>query len=231
MGKDKIGYMDIIVPGDKSIAQRAIILGAIADGKSTLHNFPLCDDTLSAIRCVRALGIKVEINQPKHKVVIYGKGLYGLTQPKRPLDAGESGTTARILAGLLAAQPFSSILTGRGTLMKRPMKRVIEPLRQMGAHIEGREAGRFAPLCFIPGTGDLRPLSWDLPVPSAQVKSSLLLAALRASGPTRIGGKTGSRDHTERMLRALGVRLDRQGSALTLLAACAMSSSVAFSRP
>jgi 3-phosphoshikimate 1-carboxyvinyltransferase len=147
---------------------------------------------------------------------VTGVGLRGFAEPVRALDAENSGTTTRLLSGLLAGQRLFAVLTGDESLVRRPMGRVVDPLRRMGARIEGREAGKFAPLCFIPGTGELQPLSWDLPVPSAQVKSSLLLAALRGTGPSRIGGKTGSRDHTERMLRALGVRLDGQGGTLVV---------------
>jgi 3-phosphoshikimate 1-carboxyvinyltransferase len=123
------------------------------------------------------------------------------------LDAGNSGTTTRLLSGLLAGLPLYAVLTGDASLARRPMARVVEPLRRMGARIEGRQGGRLVPLCFLPGRGTLDPIDAELPVASAQVKSALILAALRAEGRTTISGKTGSRDHTERMLAGLGVPL------------------------
>ncbi len=145
-----------------------------------------------------------------------GVGLRGFVEPVGLLDAENSGTTTRLLSGLLAGQRIFAVLSGDESLVRRPMGRVVEPLRKMGARIEGRESARFAPLCFLPGDGDLGALTWDIPVPSAQVKSSLLMAALRAKGASRIGGKIGSRDHTERMLRALGVRLEALRSGLSI---------------
>jgi 3-phosphoshikimate 1-carboxyvinyltransferase len=147
-------------------------------------------------------------------VKVDGVGLRGFAEPEKLLNAENSGTTTRLLSGLLAGQRLFAVLSGDDSLLRRPMGRVVEPLRKMGARIEGRASASFAPLCFLPGSGDLCALSWDLPVASAQVKSSLLLAALRATGPSRIGGKIGSRDHTERMLGALGVPLDFQHSSL-----------------
>ena len=147
---------------------------------------------------------------------VKGAGLRGFTEPKRLLDAENSGTTTRLLSGLLAGLPLFAVLTGDQSLLGRPMARVVQPLRQMGAKIEGRDGGKYAPLCFLPGSGDLAPLSYCLPVPSAQVKSCLLLAALRAGGDSRISGKTHSRDHTERMLTALGVRVESGPDAILL---------------
>ena len=201
-------------PPDKSITHRALMLAAIAGARSRVNHALSTGDCVSTRRCLESLGVKfADITDG---VEVTGVGLRGFAEPGRTLDAENSGTTTRLLSGLLAGQRVFAVLTGDESLLRRPMGRVVDPLRRMGAHIEGREMGRFAPLCFIPGTGDLRPLSWDLPIPSAQVKSSLLLAALRGSGPSRIGGKTGSRDHTERMLRALGVRLEEQDSTLVV---------------
>jgi len=199
-------------PPDKSITHRALMLAAVANARSRVRHPLSTGDCVSTRRCLESLGVKFA--EVKDGVEVTGVGLRGFAEPGRTLDAENSGTTTRLLSGLLAGQAIFAVLTGDDSLLRRPMGRVVDPLRQMGARIEGRESGRFAPLCFIPGAGDLRPLSWDLPVPSAQVKSSLLFAALRASGSSRIGGKTGSRDHTERMLRALGVRLEGQGSTL-----------------
>jgi len=201
-----------VPPPDKSITHRALMLAAVSSSRSRIRRPLSTGDCISTRRCLESLG--VPFADSGDGVEVQGVGLRGFAEPVRPLDAENSGTTARLLSGLLAGQKIFAVVSGDDSLVRRPMGRVVEPLRQMGARIEGRESGRFAPLCFIPGSGDLRPLSWDLPVPSAQVKSSLLMAALRATGASRISGKIGSRDHTERMLRALGVRLDRQDSCL-----------------
>lgn len=201
-------------PPDKSITHRALMLAGVAKGRSRLRRPLATGDCLSTRRCLESLGVMFA--DTRDGLDVTGVGLRGFAEPARALDAENSGTTTRLLSGLLAGQGIFAVLTGDDSLVRRPMARVVDPLRQMGARIEGRQGGRFAPLCFIPGAGDLRPLSWDLPVPSAQVKSCLLLAALRAGGSSRIGGKTGSRDHTERMLRALGVRLEGEGDTLTV---------------
>ena len=201
-------------PPDKSITHRSLMLAAVSSGKSTVINALATGDCVSTRRCLEGLGCSIQ--QSDHRLVVQGAGLRGLGEPKRPLDAENSGTTTRLLAGLLAGLPIFAVLTGDQSLLARPMARVVQPLRQMGARIEGRDGGRFAPLCFLPGRGELTPLSYSLPVPSAQVKSCLLLAGLRAGGPSRITGKTHSRDHTERMLSALGVRLSSSGEELVL---------------
>jgi 3-phosphoshikimate 1-carboxyvinyltransferase len=190
------------------------MLAAVADSPSRIRRPLSTGDCISTRRCLESLGAR--FTDSGDGVEVHGVGLRGFTEPARPLDAENSGTTTRLLSGLLAGQKLFAVLSGDESLLRRPMGRVVEPLRAMGARIEGRESGRFAPLCFLPGREDLRPLVWDLPVPSAQVKSSLLLAALRATGASRIGGKIGSRDHTERMLRALGVRLEQEDSCLRM---------------
>jgi 3-phosphoshikimate 1-carboxyvinyltransferase len=197
---------DYIPPPDKSITHRALMLAAISSAPSRISNPLATGDCISTRRCLESLGAVFQAADGVWEVT--GVGLRGFREPRRPLDAENSGTTTRLLSGLLAGQPFLSVLTGDDSLLGRPMERVIAPLRSMGARVEGREGGRYAPLCFLPGEKDLAPLSWRLPVPSAQVKSCLLLAGLRASGPSRIGGMIGSRDHTERMLRSLGVVLE-----------------------
>lgn len=201
-------------PPDKSITHRALMLAAVGTGTSRVSHALATGDCVSTRRCLETLGCRIEDSD--HQVLVRGAGLRGFEEPKRPLDAENSGTTTRLLSGLLAGLPIFAVLTGDQSLLGRPMARVVQPLRQMGARIEGREGGRYAPLCFLPGSGGLEPLQYSLPVPSAQVKSCLLLAALRAGGASRIGGKTHSRDHTERMLGALGVRLERQGEELLL---------------
>jgi 3-phosphoshikimate 1-carboxyvinyltransferase len=188
------------------------MLAAVSSSPSRIRRPLTTGDCISTRRCLESLG--ATFTDDADGVAVSGVGLQGFSEPTRPLDAENSGTTTRLLSGLIAGQKIFAVLGGDESLARRPMGRVVEPLRKMGARIEGRGGGKFAPLCFMPGTGTLQPLSWDLPVPSAQVKSSLLLAALRGSGSSVIGGKTGSRDHTERMLRALGVRLDLQEAGL-----------------
>jgi 3-phosphoshikimate 1-carboxyvinyltransferase len=199
-------------PPDKSVTHRALMLAAVSSSRSFVRRPLATGDCVSTRRCLEALGVRITDEQDG--LDVQGVGLRGLREPPRALDAENSGTTTRLLSGLLAGQKLFAVLGGDDSLVRRPMGRVVDPLRQMGARIEGRDAGRFAPLCFLPGNGDLLALSWELPVPSAQVKSCLLLAALRASAPSTISGKTGSRDHTERMLRALGVRVEAQESCL-----------------
>jgi 3-phosphoshikimate 1-carboxyvinyltransferase len=201
-------------PPDKSITHRALMLAAISSSPCRVANPLATGDCLSTRRCLNALG--VEMKETATGIAVQGTGLRAFKEPRRALDAENSGTTTRLLSGLLAGQPIFAVLSGDDSLIGRPMGRIVEPLRAMGGRIEGRDGGRFAPLCFLPGTGELAPISWALPVPSAQVKSSLLLAALRASGECRIGGLIDSRDHTERMLRALGVRVEQvDGELLT----------------
>jgi 3-phosphoshikimate 1-carboxyvinyltransferase len=167
---------------------------------------------VSTRHCLEGLG--VEIAGDGAQLAVRGVGLRGFREPKGLLFTENSGTTTRLLCGLLAGQNLFAVLNGDDSLNGRPMGRVVEPLRAMGALIQGREDGRYAPLCFLPGNGDLRPLTWELPVPSAQVKSSLMLAALRASGASTIAGMIESRDHTERMLRSLGVSIAEKNGAL-----------------
>jgi 3-phosphoshikimate 1-carboxyvinyltransferase len=201
-------------PPDKSITHRALMLASISSGRCRIANALGTGDCVSTRRCLEALGSSIE--ESDHQLLVQGAGLRGFHEPSRLLDAENSGTTTRLLSGLIAGLPIFAVLTGDQSLLGRPMGRVVQPLRQMGARIEGRDGGKYAPLCFLPGSGDLTPLAFSLPVPSAQVKSSLLLAALRASGASRIVGKTGSRDHTERMLAALGVALERRGEELVV---------------
>ncbi len=207
-------------PPDKSITHRALMLAGISSSRCRIQRPLATGDCVSTRRCLECLG--VVFSESDGGLDVQGVGLRGFVEPCRPLDAENSGTTTRLLSGLLAGQRLFAVLMGDESLGKRPMGRVVEPLRRMGARIEGRGDGRFAPLCFLPGSGELSPLEWDLPVPSAQVKSSLLLAGLRASGPSRLGGKTGSRDHTERMLRALGARVDAAGPGLTVQPAASL---------
>ncbi len=195
----------IAPPPDKSITHRALLLAAVGSGRSRIRGSLQTGDCLSTRACLVALG--VTFDGSGGVLETRGVGLRGLREPSRVLDAENSGTTTRLLAGLLAGLPLFAVLTGDASLARRPMGRVVEPLCRMGARIEGRDGGRLVPLCFLPGSGVLRPIEAELPVASAQVKSALLLAALRAEGRTVLTGKTVSRDHTERMLSGLGVPL------------------------
>jgi len=189
------------VPGDKSISHRALLLGSIAAGRSHVEGFLPSADCLATLDAVRALGVEVQ-EHTSTEVTVYGVGLYGLKEPGDVVDCRRSGTTMRLLAGLLAGQPFLSVLSGSEQLRRRPMARITEPLRGMGATVLGRDGGRLPPL-VIQG-GELCGTDYTLPVASAQVKSALTLAALYASGNTRLCVPGPARDHTERMLAAMG---------------------------
>jgi 3-phosphoshikimate 1-carboxyvinyltransferase len=202
----------IAVPGDKSISHRAVIFNAIAEGNARITNFLPGADCLSTIACMQALGVKIE--QAGDEVRVAGRGLHGLAAPATVLDCGNSGTTIRLLAGLLAGQRFRSTLTGDDSLRRRPMLRVVEPLRRLGARIGGEADGKYAPL-VIEGAA-LHGGEIELTVASAQVKSALLLVGLLADGPVVLTGKLHSRDHTERMLRAMGVDITVTPERITL---------------
>ena len=196
------------VPGDKSISHRALILSAMAEGKSTIHGLSDALDVIHTRSCLQELGIM--ITMLKARTTVSGKGKYGFHEAKKPLDAGNSGTTIRLLSGIAAAQPFVTTLTGDDSLRRRPMRRIIEPLEQMGAHIESNAYK--APLVISGGA--LRSIDYASTIASAQVKSCILLAGLYANGTTRVTEPSPSRDHTERMLEAFGVtaRLTHAGA-------------------
>jgi 3-phosphoshikimate 1-carboxyvinyltransferase len=198
---------EICLPGDKSISHRYAMLAAIAQGESRIHNFSTGADCHSTLGCVRALGITVE-EQGAH-IIIHGHGLDGLNPPAGDLDAGNSGSTIRMLSGILAAQPFSSRLIGDESLSRRPMQRIMNPLHEMGASITAHE-NRFPPL-EIRGA-NLRPIDYTLPVPSAQVKTCVLFAGLYAGGQTIVREPMRSRDHSEIALREFGadIRTERR---------------------
>jgi len=191
---------DIRVPGDKSISHRSVILGSIADGVSQVTGFLQGEDSLNTIRAFQQMGVSIEREQDR--VSINGAGLHGLVAPSRDLDMGNSGTAMRLLLGLLAGQAFDSRLVGDSSLSSRPMRRVIDPLSEMGAKIESQQGGR-APL-LIRGGRQLSAIEYDMPVASAQVKSCLLLAGLYAQGETVVREPAPTRDHSERMLRGFG---------------------------
>jgi 3-phosphoshikimate 1-carboxyvinyltransferase len=206
------------VPGDKSITHRAIILSALAEGESMLTGYCRGEDCLNTMQAFRAMGIAIE--ETPRQLRIAGKGLWGLTEPERPIDCGNSGTGLRLLAGLLAGQEFFAVLTGDESLRRRPMGRIVNPLREMGAWIAGRKGGELAPLAI---TGRrLRGISYASPVASAQVKSSLLLAGLYAEGDTRISEPQRSRDHTERLFRHFGIPIREEGTAVIVPGRSAM---------
>jgi 3-phosphoshikimate 1-carboxyvinyltransferase len=199
---------DCEVPGDKSISHRAVILGALSTTPSRVENFLTGEDCLATAEAFRQMGVKID--RKGTQVEIQGKGLQGLKAPKGPIDCGNSGTTARLLMGVLTGQPFEVEFFGDASLSKRPMDRVIEPLTKMGAVFTlVKKAGRL-PL-KIRGTRTVHPITWKSPVASAQVKSALLLAGLYASGATEVQEPALSRDHSERMLRACGVDIFQRG--------------------
>jgi len=204
---------NITPPGDKSISHRAAIIGALAEGETAIDGFLEGADCLSTLNCLRALG--VDIDGPHNgRVVVHGRGPAGMHEPETVLDAGNSGTTMRLLMGVLAGLPFYSVITGDASLRRRPMGRVARPLQAMGTQIWGRRGGEQAPLS-IRG-GNLQPISYTLPVASAQIKSALLLAGLFTPGATTITEPYQSRDHSERLLRTAGADIKVDGLQVTV---------------
>lgn len=203
----------IRVPGDKSISHRAVMLGAIAEGRTSVSGFLEGEDALATLAAFRAMGVAID-GPNEGRLVIEGVGLRGLRVSADPLDLGNSGTSMRLLAGLLAGQSFDSVLVGDASLMRRPMARVATPLKSMGAVIETAEGG--TPPLSIGGGQTLHGIRYQLPVASAQVKSAVLLAGLYADGRTEVVEPAPSRDHTERMLRGFGYRVDVDGAVIGL---------------
>ncbi|BAU48623.1 3-phosphoshikimate 1-carboxyvinyltransferase [Sulfurifustis variabilis] len=201
------------VPGDKSISHRSVMLGALAEGRTAAEGLLEGEDVLRTVNAFRAMGVRVDGPRAGH-VEIEGVGLHGLKAPAAPLDMGNSGTAMRLMAGILAGQAFDSELVGDPSLSKRPMKRVAEPLNRMGAEIRTEEGGR--PPLRISGGRALSAIRYALPVPSAQVKSALLLAGLYAKGETAVTEPAPTRDHTERMLRGFGYAVEVSGSTVRL---------------
>ncbi len=203
---------NIHVPGDKSISHRAVMLGSVAKGVTTVENFLPGEDCLSTISCFEKMGVDIVRNS--ESVTVNGAGWDGLSEPSEILDVGNSGTTTRLLLGILAGLPFHACLIGDESISKRPMKRVSGPLREMGAKIDGRENGQFTPLSIRGGT--LQGIDYISPVASAQVKSSILLAGLNTGGKTTVTEPHQSRDHTERMLQAFGVSIEVEGNTISV---------------
>lgn len=193
---------EIKIPGDKSISHRAVMFGSLGEGETNIENILLSEDTLRTIECFKEMGIKIYVDKTKNKVRIVGSGIHGLKQPKKALDCGNSGTTMRLLSGILVGQDFSSTLVGDTSLSKRPMDRIITPLTKMGGKIEGEE-GKYPPLNIYPSK-ELRGIEYELPVASAQVKSAILLASIYSISKSSIIEKKITRDHTERMLDYFG---------------------------
>lgn len=208
------------VPSDKSIGHRALLFGALGTGKSRIQGFSRGEDNVATANALRAMGVTIE-EVSASELIVHGVGLFGLRAAGEPLDCGNSGTTMRLLAGLLSAQPFGSTLVGDASLSARPMMRVVGPLRSRGASIEGRphpvKSGDLtAPLVISAPAAPLAALEYESPISSAQVKSALLLSGLYAHGPTYFNEPTVSRDHTERMLSALGAPIRTLGSVVEL---------------
>ena len=203
---------EITVPGDKSISHRSVMLGSIAKGDTRISGFLTGEDCLSTIDCFKKLGIDIEVNGTD--VTVHGKGLKGLSAPAETLDVGNSGTTLRLMSGILSAQPFTTRLTGDSSIQKRPMGRVASPLGLMGAKITSENEKMTAPLT-IEGQR-LHGIDYTLPVASAQVKSALILAGLYADGETRITEPEATRDHTEIMLNYLGADIRKEGDTIVV---------------
>jgi 3-phosphoshikimate 1-carboxyvinyltransferase len=203
---------EILVPGDKSISHRALLLGAISEGLTEIEGFLESEDCLRTLEALRQMGVRIQ-QEGAQSVRVRGGGLFSLQAPSQPLDLGNSGTAMRLLIGLLSWQKFDSTLIGDSSLMNRPMERVALPLRMMGARIETNEG---TPPVVVRGWDRLRGIPYKSPIASAQVKSALLLAGLRANGETRIIEPSTSRDHTERMLRAFGAPVRQEGTTVAI---------------
>ncbi len=200
------------IPGDKSISHRAIIISSISSGQCTVSNFLMSQDCLNTIKAFRQLGVPID-QTGDAQFVVHGQGLHGLKESNSAIDLGNSGTGMRLIAGILSAQPFISVLIGDESLHKRPMKRIITPLEMMGASISATN-GQYPPLTIT--GGHLKPIDYILPIASAQVKSCVLLAGLAIDGVTRVVEPAKSRDHTEHMLAYFGADISVDGLAITL---------------
>ncbi|WP_078391160.1 3-phosphoshikimate 1-carboxyvinyltransferase [Shouchella patagoniensis] len=203
---------ELMIPGDKSISHRAVMFGAMANGTTEVTGFLSGADCLSTIACFREMGVHIE--QKDDSVTIVGNGLDGLKEPKTVLDVGNSGTTIRLMLGVLAGRPFYSTIAGDESIASRPMARVTKPMKQMGTKIDGRDSGNKTPLSVRGGT--LKAIDYVMPVASAQVKSAILLAGLQAEGRTSVTEANATRDHTERMLTAFGVSVEKEKNTICI---------------
>lgn len=208
---------ELLIPGDKSVSHRAVMLSALGDTPVHITNFLPSADCLSTVGVMKALGAQVDIKSDT-ELVVRGNGLHGLKEPERVLDAGNSGTTLRLMMGILAPQKFLSVFTGDGSLHKRPMGRVIKPLKEMGANIVGRAENTKLPITIVPTEEPLQGITYVMPVASAQVKSAILLAGLFAQGETTVIEPYPSRNHTELMLTGFGVNVKREENRISLMA-------------
>ncbi len=205
---------EITPPSDKSISHRGVMLGAVSEGRTVIKNILLSDDVRSTISCFKQMGVDILIDEEKSMVTVYGAGLYGLKAPKDPLYAGNSGTTTRLLSGILTGQSFPSEIFGDSSLNTRPMKRIIDPLTMMGADIVSKNNNGTCPLVISPSS--LHGIDFLSPLASAQVKSCILLSGLYADSPTSVTEPSISRDHTERMLPAFGADIKINGNKVTV---------------
>ena len=205
----------IDIPGDKSISHRSVMFAGLGNTPVHIKNFLHAADCLSTVGVMRALGVNVEFLNEK-ELIVTGRGLHGFSEPLTVLDAGNSGTTLRLMMGLLSPQPFLSVFSGDASLTRRPMGRVRRPLSTMGARIYGRNENNNLPLTIVPSEKKLHGIHYDSPVASAQVKSAILLAGLYADAPTTVTEPYISRDHTEQMLTGFGVHLERSGTSVTV---------------
>ena len=206
---------EVSLPGDKSISHRAALLNSMARGTAQVTNFCVGDDRASMLRCLRGLHVDIEHepassgDETQDRFIIHGRGPDGLSEPDGVLDSGNSGTTMRLVSGLLASRPFFSVISGDESLRSRPMDRIVRPLQEMGARVMGRGGGSKAPLAFH--GGGLHGIEYEMPVASAQLKSCLLIAGLGAEGETVVHEPAATRDHTERMMAAMGANVERDG--------------------
>lgn len=203
----------LTIPADKSISHRSIMFGALANGTTTIRNFLRGEDCLSTLHAFRQLGVKIE--DDGEIITVYGQGFSGLKAADAPINIGNSGTTIRLMMGILAGQPFKTQLYGDSSLNKRPMNRVMLPLREMGGRLHGDEETEFPPIT-IDGVTDLTPIHYEMPVASAQVKSAILFAAMQAKGTSTILEKELSRNHTEEMIRQFGGSISVRGKEITI---------------
>ena len=206
---------EVFIPGDKSVSHRSVMFAGLGDKAVKITNFLNAQDCLSTVACMRALGVEIE-QTGDHELIVHGRGLDGLKEAGTIVDAGNSGTTLRLMMGILSAQPFLTTFTGDASLHQRPMARVIKPLEQMGAEIVGRKGNTLLPITIIPSERGLQGISYQMPMASAQVKSAVLLAGMYANGETTVTEPYTSRDHTERMLETFGVKLKKEGTSITI---------------
>ncbi|MEN2993962.1 MAG: 3-phosphoshikimate 1-carboxyvinyltransferase [Thermodesulfovibrio sp.] len=204
---------EITPPPDKSISHRAVMFASLAKGASRIKNFLWAKDPISTLNAMKSFGVKIDITDSK-EIIVHGKGLYSLKEPDNVIDCGNSGTTIRLLSGIAAGQRFLTVLTGDDSLRYRPMKRIINPLSLMGANIIGRDENRFPPVVIKGGV--LRGITYEMPIASAQVKSAILLAGVYAKDETTVIEPHKSRDHTERMLKNMGVHININGNTIRI---------------